>query len=210
MLQKYIDGQYRRPSGLVGRWIGERMVRDHQPENLWTVALLHTQPTDCILELGCGAGFAVQELARIVTHGRVVGIDASATMVRAARRRNAQAVAQGRVALQRGDAANLPFAHAAFDNVFSIHSIYFWPQPLRALEAAHRVLKPGGTCTLTVLPKERWNEHDPDMPVGTPECRPYTGAEIARMLVEAGFSSTQIHADPDRTRRSNYSVVGIR
>jgi ribosomal protein S18 acetylase RimI-like enzyme len=41
MWQKYIDGQYRKPSGIVGRWIGRKMARQHQPENLWTVNLLN-------------------------------------------------------------------------------------------------------------------------------------------------------------------------
>jgi hypothetical protein len=50
-----IDGQYRRPTGLLERIIGAQMVRDHEPENLWTVKQLAAQPTDQIVEIGCGA-----------------------------------------------------------------------------------------------------------------------------------------------------------
>jgi SAM-dependent methyltransferase len=210
MWQRTIDGQYRRPTGLLGRIIGAKMVRDHEPENLWTVDQLAPQPTDHILEIGCGAGFAIQALSRIVTQGRIIGVDFSRTILRAARRRNAAAIKQRRVELHYGDVAALPFADRTFDKAFSIHSIYFWPQPLEALTNIWRVLKPAGTCTLTVLPKERWNEGSPDMPVGTPECTPYTGEELQGLLGLAGFQHTFVRTDSNPVYRSNYSVIGIK
>src|SRR5664279_6062799 len=91
MWQKYIDGQYRQPSGLVGRWIGSQMARQHRPENLWTVNLLDVQPTDHVLEIGFGPGIAVEEVARRASGGRVAGVDFSRAMVAAARKRNAAA-----------------------------------------------------------------------------------------------------------------------
>jgi ubiquinone/menaquinone biosynthesis C-methylase UbiE len=210
MWQQIIDGQYRRPTGLLGHIIGARMVRDHEPENLWTVDQLATQPTDYIVEIGCGAGFAIQVLSQIVTQGRIIGVDFSRAMLRAARQRNATAIRQRRVELYYGDAAALPFADHAFDKAFSVHSIYFWPRPIEALTNIWRVLKPAGTCTLTVLPKERWNEGNPDMPVGTPECTPYTGEELRYLLGRAGFQHSFIRAHSDPVYRSNYCVVGIK
>jgi protein-L-isoaspartate O-methyltransferase len=59
MFARYIAGQYRRPTGLIGRWIGQKMVEQHRAENLWTVALLDVQPADRILEIGFGGGFAI-------------------------------------------------------------------------------------------------------------------------------------------------------
>ena len=40
LLGRYLSGQYRRPSGIVGRYIGGLMVKQHAPENHWTVDLL--------------------------------------------------------------------------------------------------------------------------------------------------------------------------
>lgn len=210
MLQRILDDQYRRPTGLLGRYIGAQMARDHRPENLWTVANLHAAPTDEILEIGCGAGVALQALAAQVTTGRVVGLDVSPTMVAAARRRNAQAIRAGRVALHCGDAAALPFAAAAFDKAFSIHSIYFWPRPQAALRAIARVLRPGGTLLLTVLPKERWNAADPDQPVGTPTCTPYSGADLLALLGEAGFGQSHLLDAGDPACPSCFAAVGIK
>jgi ubiquinone/menaquinone biosynthesis C-methylase UbiE len=206
MWQKYIDGQYRRPSGLVGRWIGSRMARQHQPENGWTVNLLDVQPTDRILEIGFGPGIAVEAVARRASAGLVAGVDFSPTMVAAARRRNAQAVRRGTVDLRHGDAARLPFADNSFDKGYSIHSIYFWPDPLAALREVCRILKPAGLFILTVLPKAKWNPDNPDL-AGTPECKPYSGEELAALLTQAGFTDTRIEADPNPEFPSNYSVI---
>jgi ubiquinone/menaquinone biosynthesis C-methylase UbiE len=186
------------------------MTRDHRPENLWTISVLRAQPSDHMLELGFGSGFAVQELAKVVTQGRICGVDFSKTMVSAARRRNADAIKSGRVDLRYGDVVALPFGDETFDKAYSIHSIYFWPQPLIALKEVQRVLKPGGILALTVLPKEKWNADGPDAPVGTPECKPYSGDELALMLAEAGFSSIHIQAESNQAHRSNFSVIGVK
>lgn len=205
MWQKYIDGQYRQPTGPVGRWIGSKMARQHQPENRWTVNLLEVQPTNHILEVGFGPGIAIEQVASRAA--LVAGIDFSRTMVAAAKRRNAAAIRAGKVDLRYGDAASLPFSNEAFDKAYSIHSIYFWPDPLKALGEIYRVLKPGGLLALTVLPKEKWNPENPEL-AGTPECKPYYGEELKTMLGKVGFSSLRIEADPNPNVPSNYSVVG--
>ena len=204
---EYIDGQYRQPTGLIGRWIGSKMAQQHRPENMWTVNLLGVQPSDHVLEVGFGPGIAIQETARRASDGLVAGIDFSRMMVAVARKRNRAAVRDGRVDLRYGDSAQLPFAAGAFDKAFSIHCIYFWPDPLAALGEIHRVLKPNGLLVLTVLPKEDWNPANPDA-VGTPECRPFSGDELKGLLGKVGFTGLQVEADPGRELRSNFSVLG--
>ncbi|SRR5258708_12055 len=207
MWQRYIDGQYRQPTGPVGRWIGNKMAQQHQPENLWTVNLLDVQPSDHILEVGFGPGIAIKEVARRASQGFVAGIDFSRTMVAAARKRNAQSIHSGEVDLRYGDVAALPFLNNTFDKIFSIHSIYFWPDPMMALREINRVLKTGGLLILTVLPKEKWNPANPDA-AGTPECKPYSGDELKTMLGESGFSDLRIEADARSDVPSNFSVTG--
>ncbi|MFN8448275.1 MAG: class I SAM-dependent methyltransferase [Anaerolineae bacterium] len=127
MWQKYIDGQYRQPTGLIGRWIGSRMAQQHRPENQWTVNLLDVQPIDHILEVGFGPGIAIHEVARRAAF--VGGVDFSRAMLTSASKRNASAIREGMVDLRLGDAARLPFADASFDKAYSIHSIYFLALP---------------------------------------------------------------------------------
>jgi ubiquinone/menaquinone biosynthesis C-methylase UbiE len=98
-----LDGQHGHPTGFVGRMLGERMVRQHTPETTWTISLLDLKPEDQILELGFGAGRAIELVAAQAANGHVSGIDLSQEMVRAASRRNAQTIKAGRVALCHGD-----------------------------------------------------------------------------------------------------------
>lgn len=188
LIEEHISNNYRKPSGFFGRIAGNRMVQQHEPENNWTVTLLSVQPKDSILEIGFGAGATIQRIADLATEGYVAGVDFSRTMVHAARRRNASAVKAGRVELQYGDAAILPFADSMFDKVLSIHSLYFWPDPTIVFAEILRVLKPEGIVILTLLPKERW----PGDGEGTEECRVYRGEDIKNMLTQVGFVSTRI------------------
>ncbi len=205
MWQKMMDAQYRQPTGLIGRWIGSKMAKQHQPEMLWTIDVLDVQPADHILEIGFGPGIAVEEAARRASNGFVAGIDFSQTMVAAALKRNRGS----NVDLRLGDAAQLPFADNAFNKVFSIHSIYFWPDPVAVLAEIHRVLKPDGRLVLTVLPKGKWNPENPEL-AGTPQCKPYTGDELKRLLAKAGFNDLKVEADTNPNLPSNYSVIGRR
>ncbi len=183
------------------------MADQHRPENLWTVALLDVQPFDRVLEIGFGPGLAIEEVARRANRGLVAGIDFSKTMVNAAKKRNADGIRAGRVDLRIGDAAHTPFADRTFDKAFSIHSIYFWPNPLVALNEIKRVLKPEGLLILTVLPKEKWSP-DGSKVVGTPQCKPYSGDELIGLLGKVGFTDVKIESDPSRESPSNYSVLG--
>jgi SAM-dependent methyltransferase len=145
----YIDRQHRYPTGLVGQIIGERMVRQHAPETAWSIALLDLQPSDRVLEIGCGAG---RGLALALKHGLdqpIIGVDLSATMIQSAARRNGAARTCGQLALLRGDIAALPFHDRRFDKIVSIHTFYFWPNPRAIVDQIVALLADGGRFVTT-------------------------------------------------------------
>jgi SAM-dependent methyltransferase len=131
-----------------------------------------------VLELGCGTGRITVPLARAGVD--LVGIDRSAPMLDRARRRLARsrirplaAPAAGALAgsalrrsaaLVRGDIRALPFAEGAFRTVIAPYGIL---QSLLAdrdlaatLGAAARVLAPGGTFGLDLVPDvPNWREY---------------------------------------------------
>jgi SAM-dependent methyltransferase len=161
----YVDQQHRYPTGLTGQIIGERMLRQHAPETEWSVGLLQLQPTDRILEIGFGAGRGLALALAQAHHGRVTGVDLSATMLRAAARRNRSAIKRGQLSLVRGDVAILPFGEQCFDKLFSIHTFYFWPDPRAVSMRLIAILAHSGRFVSTFatarrLPNGDWNYWD--------------------------------------------------
>jgi trans-aconitate methyltransferase len=99
------------------------------------VELLNPQPGEQLLDLGCGDGALTERLA--ATGAIVTGVDASPTMLAAARQRNLH--------VEQHDATTLPYHHQ-FDAVFSNAALH-WITGVHGQQAAltgiHRALRPG-------------------------------------------------------------------
>src|SRR5258708_12535422 len=168
------------------------MARQHQPENAWTVSLLDIQPTDRVLEVGFGPGIAVELLAAHAYQGFIAGVDCSSAMISLARRRNAQEINAGQVALGYGEVTALPFADASFDKALSIHTLYFWTDPVKALTELRRVLKPEGDLVLTFLARDRWPEGETAATISGV----YPGWEVVQLMPDPGFGLPHLHDRP--------------
>ena len=99
------------------------------------VSLLNPQPGEHILDAGCGDGALTEQLAS--TGAILTGVDASPTMVAAARARG--------LTVDHYPVESLPYENQ-FDAVFSnaaLHWLSAAKQPT-ALAAIHRALRPGG------------------------------------------------------------------
>ncbi len=146
-----IGKQARKPSG----WLGEVMFSHmaawgHRPLTRWAISFLDVQPTDHMLDVGCGGGMAIQLIARIAIEGFVAGVDYSEEMVQQARKRNSAAVWAGRVEIKHGNVVALPYNDESFDKVIAVETFYFWPDPVANLKEVHRILKPGGLVALAM------------------------------------------------------------
>lgn len=108
---------------VLNPWLEERLGR--------------VAPAGPVLDLGCGRGYWMEQLAR---RGRAaVGLE----------RDLARAVRAGRHGpVVSGDAAHLPFADAGVGVVWCIHVLHHLPDPAGVLGEVRRVLRPGGTLVL--------------------------------------------------------------
>lgn len=145
-----IDKQYGKPQGLLGTYIGEKMVKQHKPETLWTIELLNIAQGESVLELGCGAGYAMKLILDQTLVEQVVGVDLSPTIIRSAAIRNKNGLNAKKATLVQANVNRLPFQDENFDKVFSIHSIYFWENLSETFTEIYRVLKPGGYFVITL------------------------------------------------------------
>lgn len=149
-LKGFIDNQYKSPKGLIGTFIGEKMVRQHKPETVWTIDLLQIKKEEKVLELGCGSGYAMKFILEKTKAHQIVGLDLSPAVIRSSRLRNKKALREGRAKLVQADVRSLPFEDSQFEKVFSIHTIYFWDQLSETTSEIFRVLKPNGSCIITL------------------------------------------------------------
>ena len=199
----YIDRQHRQPAGPVGRMIGERMRRQHAAETDWSIDLLQIQPADRVLELGFGAGRGLRLALERASAGRVIGMDLSATMIRAAARPNRPAMARGQLALLRGDIASLPFGLQQLDKIFSIHTFYFWPDPGLIARQLIAALRPGGRLVITFATAET-------LPSGERVYWPLhqRAAELVSELERLPNVTARLAHGPDSRQYNNVAIVG--
>ncbi len=120
------------------KWDSERYLNRHAfiiERGRALLDLLAPQAGEHILDLGCGTGDIAHSIAE--SGARVVGVDASAEMIAAARSRFPA------LNFYVEDAAELPF-EAEFDAVFS-HAVLHWVKRADdAIRGMRRALKPGG------------------------------------------------------------------
>jgi ubiquinone/menaquinone biosynthesis C-methylase UbiE len=118
---------------------------------LRTVELLDPQPGDKVLEVTCGSGTMIPELARRVgPNGMVTGFDQSDGMLQLARKK-AEEHGLTQVNFYQGDAEALPnVPTATYDRAMSVFGFMYFPNPVTALKKVKAALKPGGRVVITV------------------------------------------------------------
>jgi len=96
------------------------------------------------VDLGCGPGHLLVELARAAPDLQLTGIDLSEEMLDKAEGRVRQACLAERISLKKGDAARIPFPDGSLDLVVSTLSLHHWSDPVGALDEIARVLRRPG------------------------------------------------------------------
>jgi len=191
-LMEILGAQSRRPSGLLGRLMGSLMNWRHRPLSRWTIELMNIQPDNFVLDIGCGGGMAIKEIAKIAKSGFVAGVDYSKIMVQQALKCNAAAVQATRVVIKYGNISKLPFEDESFDKACAIESLNFWPEPIAGLKEMHRVLRPKGLAVIATGWSKEMSNHHKYVAIADKMCFSlYSGPEMLEMLTAAGFPRAQ-------------------
>ncbi len=119
-----------------------------------------------------------------------VGLELSRVMARIAKEklnRSAQIV--------QADAEHLPFKGDTFDNVLSLRSFHFMPDPDRFLRDANRVLKPAGHVIVSFEKKVRGREifrNIMKLPPSRAKRIYYTNRQVANLIRKAGLDTALV------------------
>jgi ubiquinone/menaquinone biosynthesis C-methylase UbiE len=186
----FIARQSGHPTGLIGRLLLGVMARETARFNAEILDVLAPRTGEHVLELGYGHGRTLVDAATRAPGARLSGLDVAPAAARVAARRCRALIAAGRVDLRAGDGAALPWEASTFDAAFSVHTLYFWPDPAQQLRELRRVLRGGGRLVLGF--RERSDEAIAQFP--PPAYRFYSADEVATLISAADFSDIDIRA----------------
>jgi len=187
----FIARQASHPNGPLGWIVAQIMSRETGWENKKAIDLLDLKPGEAVLDVGCGHGASLEELAKRVGNGRVTGLDPSAVMAGVARKKARAST----IEIVQAAACDMPFEDAAFDAAMSVHTIYFWDDPVLELSEIKRVVAPYGRFVLGFRSSED-KRFVSDSPKSVYHIRPLE--EVEALLRSAGWDiEAKIH---DRAR----------
>lgn len=172
-------------AGVAGDW---DLIRSEQYGSRFDIAAAFALLPEnaVVVDLGCGTGAMLAEIAPFA--GRVIGIDASGPMLKAARRR---LNGTENVTLKQGELTAVPLEDATADAALCILALSYTDDPAAVLGEMHRILKPSGRAVvIDVLAHDR---DDFRRRMG----QHHAGFSLSRMeplLTAAGFDTVRVHA----------------
>jgi len=132
---------------------GARRLQQRQANGIELVEA-YVRPTGRVLDVGCGAGHAVVELAQ--RGFEPVGLDVSEPMVERARRNAERAGVGGRCRFEVGDLEERWRDLGDLDGVLIIGVLGYFEEPLGVLKILRDLLRPGAVAVVHV-----WNRRSP-------------------------------------------------
>jgi ubiquinone/menaquinone biosynthesis C-methylase UbiE len=180
-------------SSAAGRW--DRLREELFGGRFHLAALAGLlDPRSVVADLGCGTGPVSAALAPFVA--RVIAVDSSPAMLRAARRRLRGA---GHVELRRGDLEAVPIDDGEADGATMMLVLHHVPEPGQALAETARILRGGGRLVVVdMLPhdRERYRRQMGHLWLG------FSEAQMRELLARAGFDAIRIVPLPAEARAS--------
>jgi len=138
--------------------VAELLDRQLSPLGLVAMDVLAPQPGQTIVDVGCGAGQTVQQLAsRVGASGCVIGVDIAPCVLGIARSRT---YGLGQVHFIQADAADLALPDEMVDGVFSRFGVMTFDDPVAAFSNFRRMIKRGGRLSFVCWRSLEENELD--------------------------------------------------
>lgn len=162
------------------------------------------RPGARVLEVGCGTGVVLRDLAAMVgRRGSVVGVDPSLTILKLARTLCRPAPG-ARITLRQGNGAKLPFGAGRFDVALAITVILHVADPLRVVGEMTRVVQRGGSLGLqdqdfgmvaVTHPDRALTERIMSEVAARIYEEPYSGRRLPALLRQAGLTRVRLLTD---------------
>lgn len=180
--------QLRLPHGENSKEVIEMMARSNRSLYKFAFKNLDLSQGNKILEIGPADGHFLKELFELEQDLSYKGIDLSEEMIRQANLLNSELVKENKAEFIFGDVSKLPFENDSFDRIFTINTLYFWPDPVKGLNELTRVIRPNGKILIVIRSKETMEK----MPFTQFGFRLYSEKELTDLLTLSGRNKFKI------------------
>jgi ArsR family transcriptional regulator len=165
----------------------DRLRKELYGSHFNVAAFLALLPRDwTVADLGCGTGQLTAEIAPFVK--RIIAVDNSAAMIKAAEKRLGDAT---NVEMRRGDLESLPIEDATCDAAMMILVLTYLAEPQTALQQAARILRGGGKIVIVDLLRHDRDDFRHQMQQQHPGLEPQ---QVKVWLTHAGL--TDVRCEP--------------
>ena len=188
MFVKLLANQLRNPSGLIGKYVSRWMNRSNVTIYHAALELVEKSNRGRLLEIGFGGGALLNIAVGCGSFSKITGIDTSLDMVKLVRRNLHTHIREGKLEVQYGDIADLPFSPKSYDAVVSLNTIYFWPSLRTGVSECIRILSNDGVLVLGFDDKNemsQWPGHSYGFTL-------YDVDEVQAVLDSFGFSEIEV------------------
>ncbi len=164
-----------RPEGIRGRILLRRMDKYHKDVLDFSKKHLTLKKRDKVIDLGCGSGYNLKLMLKMVAIG--YGVDLSHEATRLAKRKNRKAIRNGSCKIINESVDELNITDIKFNVATAYCTIGFWPNKPKAFKNIYNLLEPNGI--FYIFGHGGLNT-----------------SEIKDLLLDAGFKSVDIKTEP--------------
>lgn len=191
MLKKLIMN-CRYPKGFLGYIILSLMNKGHGSFIRQVLKQETINPTDIILDIGCGGGLTINYMAAQAQ--KVYGVDYSQTAVKKSQDENKDYIKENKVEISQANVDQLPFDPETFDLITAFETIYFWQNIEKNFAHIYDLLKPNGRFLIAVEAyMENGEAKNFNKLFDCLNCKLYSSQELQTMLKNAGFEETIVN-----------------
>ncbi|MBL0104299.1 MAG: class I SAM-dependent methyltransferase [Bacteroidetes bacterium] len=145
-----IAAQLRLPHGERAKEITDFMEKANGPMYDLALSPMTFAPGDSVLEIGPANGAFLNRIFEKENSIVYSGIDLSKDMVDEANNTHKALVASKAASFVHGSVEEMPFESNSFNHIFTVNTLYFWPDVMKGFDEILRVLKPGGDFSIAI------------------------------------------------------------
>lgn len=189
MLER-IATQFKKPSGLLGRFISSLMVKENKLAYKNLMNEMDIKTSDVLLEIGFGPGSGIQQIMKNFNPFIIYGIDFSPLMLEQASRLNKEFISKQKVILLFGNFLDATIPAVGFDKIYCLNVVYFWDELQMPFEKIRSILKESGSFYCFMSSKDdldKMNFTDDDI------FNKHSIEKVEESLMLAGFSKVKYY-----------------